>query len=51
MDNDTMTHVTITIRREGEDEYPILRSMDYKDKAEACADVGGIMEFISNYVR
>ena len=46
-----MTHVTITIRREDEDEYPILRSMDYKDKAEACADVGGIMEFISNYVK
>lgn len=45
-----MTHVTITIRIEGEDEYPILRSKDYKDKAAACADVGGIMEFISKYV-
>ena len=46
-----MTHVTITIRIDGEDEYPILRSMDYKDKAEACADVGGIMEFIANYMK
>ena len=46
-----MTHVTITIRKEGEDDYPIIRSMDYPDKAAACADVQGIMEFIANYVK
>ena len=45
-----MTHVEITITREKDGEYPIVRKMDYNDKAEACADVGGIMEFISNYV-
>jgi len=45
-----MTRVEITITREKDCEYPIVRKMDYKDKAEACADVGGIMEFISNYV-
>lgn len=46
-----MTHVTITCRVDGDEEVPALRSKDYKDKAEACADVGGIMEFISNYVK
>ncbi len=46
-----MTHVTITIRQEGVDEFPIIRSMDYPDKAAACADVQGIMEFIANYVK
>jgi hypothetical protein len=44
-----MTHITISILRD-KDIYPIIRTMDYKDKAEACADVGGIMEFIANYV-
>ena len=45
-----MTRVEITITREKDGEYPIVRNMDYKDKSEACADVVGIMEFISNYV-
>lgn len=45
-----MTSVEITITREKGGEYPIVRKKDYKDKAEACADVGGIMEFIANYV-
>lgn len=45
-----MTHITISILRD-EDIYPVIRTMDYKDKAAACADVGGIMEFIANYVK
>lgn len=44
-----MTHVVITIRRE-DDDTPAIRSKDYKDKAEACADVGGIMEFIGSHI-
>jgi len=44
-----MTHVEITIKRDGE-EYEIKRKMDYKDRADACADVQGIMEFIANYI-
>lgn len=44
-----MTHVEIVIKREGED-YEIKRKMDYKDKAAACEDVQGIMEFIANYI-
>ena len=46
-----MTHVTITIQQEGVDEFPIIRSMDYANKDEACADVQGILEFIANYVK
>lgn len=44
-----MTHVEIVIKREGE-EFEIKRKRDYKDKADACADVQGIMEFIANYI-
>lgn len=46
-----MTHVTITCRRDGEEEVPALRSKDYKDEAEVCSDVQGIMEFITKNVR
>lgn len=46
-----MTHVTITCRRDGEEEVPALRSKDYKDEVEVCADVQGIMEFITRNVR
>ena len=45
-----MTHVTITVLREGEEQYPILRTMDYRDKEEARADAKGIAEFLENYV-
>ena len=45
-----MTHVTITIKRDGDD-YPIIRTMDYKDKAEAVADAEGIAEFVANYAK
>ena len=44
-----MTHVVITIRRE-DDETPSIRSKDYKDKADACADVENIMRFITKYI-
>lgn len=46
-----MTHVTITCRVDGEEEVPALRSKDYKDEAEVCADVQGIMEFITRNVK
>lgn len=46
-----MTHITITIRRDGEEDYPIVRTMDYPDKAAAVADSQGIVEFITNYAR
>lgn len=45
-----MTHVTITIRQDGNDDCPAIRKKDYPDKAAACADVQGIMEFISNHI-
>lgn len=45
-----MTHVVITIRKDGEEDAPAIRSKDYKDKAEVCADVENIMKFITNYI-
>lgn len=47
----TMAHVTITVRQDDFDETPAVRSKDYADKAEVCADVQGIMEFICSYVK
>jgi hypothetical protein len=44
-----MTHVVITIRRE-DDETPAIRSKDYKDKADVCADVENIMRFIGSHI-
>ena len=46
-----MNHVTITIRQEGNEEWPIVRTMDYTDKDKAIADAPGIAEFIANYVK
>lgn len=45
-----MTHVTITIRQDGED-TPFVRSKDYTDKAEVCADAPTIMEYITEHIR
>ena len=45
-----MTHVVITIRKDGEEDAPAIRAKDYKDKAEVCADVEEIMKFITNYI-
>lgn len=45
-----MTHVVITVRKDGEEDAPAVRSKDYKDKAEVCADVEDIMKFITNYI-
>lgn len=45
-----MTHVEISIRRDKDDEYAVTRKMDYKDKSEVCADVEGIMKFITDYM-
>jgi hypothetical protein len=45
-----MTHVVITVRKDGEEDAPAIRSRDYKDKADACADVEDIMKFITNYI-
>ena len=46
-----MTHVTITIRQDGNEDYPIVRMMDYPNKEKAIADAPGIAEFIANYVK
>ena len=46
-----MTHVVITVRKDGEEDAPAIRSKDYKDKAEVCADVEEIMKFITNYIK
>lgn len=45
-----MTHVTITIMNEQGEGVPFVRSKDYNDKAEACADVEEIMKFITSLV-
>ena len=45
-----MTHVVITVRKDGEEDAPAIRSKDYKGKAEVCADVEDIMKFITNYI-
>lgn len=45
-----MAHVVITVRKDGEEDTPAIRSKDYKDKAEFCADVEDIMKFITNYI-
>lgn len=45
-----MTHVVITVRKDGEEEAPAIRSKDYKDKSDACADVENIMRFITKYI-
>lgn len=44
-----MTHVTITIQRDKDAEYPIVRTMDYPDKESAVKDAQGIVDFITNY--
>lgn len=46
-----MTHVTIVIRQQGNEDYPIIRNMEYDDKKAAEADAQGIAEFIANYVK
>lgn len=45
-----MTHVVITVRKDGDEDAPSIRAKDYKDKAEACADVENIMRFITKYI-
>lgn len=45
-----MTHVVITVRKDGDEDAPAIRSKDYNDKAEVCADVESIMKFITNYI-
>jgi hypothetical protein len=45
-----MTHVVITVRNDGEEDAPAIRSKDYKDKADACADVEDIMKFIGSHI-
>lgn len=45
-----MTHVVITVRNDGEEDAPAVRSKDYKGKADACADVENIMRFITKYI-
>lgn len=45
-----MTHVVITVRKDGEEDAPAIRSKDYKDKSEVCADVEDIMKFITKYI-
>lgn len=45
-----MTHVVITVRKDGEEDAPAIRSKEYKDKAEVCADAEGIMKFITKYI-
>lgn len=45
-----MTHVVITVRKDGDEDSPAIRSKDYKDKADACADVENIMRFITKYI-
>lgn len=46
-----MTHVTITIRRDEDEDFPIVRKMDYPDKEAAIADKEGVFEFIVNYAK
>lgn len=46
-----MTHVVITVRKDGEEDAPAVRSKDYKDKADVCADVEDIMKFITNFIK
>lgn len=42
--------MVITVRKDGEEDAPAVRSKDYKDKAEVYADVDDIMRFITNYI-
>ena len=45
-----MTHVVITVRNDGEEDAPAIRSKDYNGKADACADAEGIMRFITDHI-